>query len=142
MFKKYFLLGLTLLIGAGIGYTASHATGGKMIAADKMEWQSLPNSPLKVMVLWGNPGEGEHARLLKLPAGFTAPTHAHTGDYHGINLTGTWRHGFDGQATQDLPPGSYVFQPGKEMHDDACVGSEDCILFLYQKEKADFIPKG
>ncbi len=142
MVKKYLLLGLTLLIGAGIGYTASHATRGKMVAADKMEWQSMgPDSPLKVLVLWGDPSKGEHGRLLKLPAGFVAPTHAHTGDYHGINLTGTWRHGFDEEASQDLPPGSYVFQPGKAMHNDACVGPEDCIIFLSQKVKGDFIPK-
>jgi quercetin dioxygenase-like cupin family protein len=79
--------------------------------------------------------------LLKIPPGFVAPIHAHTGDYHGVNLAGTWRHSFDGGAERDLPPGSYVFQPGMGMHGDACVGSEECVLFIHQYVKGDFIPK-
>ena len=47
----------------------------------------------------------------------------------------------DGGEERELPPGSYVFQPGGAMHGDACVGPEDCVLFLHQHEKADFIPK-
>ena len=54
---------------------------------------------------------------------------------------GTWRHSFDGAEERDLPPGSYVFQPKMGMHVDACVGPEDCILFIHQHAKGDFIPK-
>jgi gentisate 1,2-dioxygenase len=100
-----------------------------------------PGSPLKIVVLWGDRSKGEYAMLLKMPAGFVAPIHAHTGDYHGMNLTGSWRHSFEGGEQKDLPPGSYVFQPGMGMHGDACVGSEDCILFIHQHVKGDFIPK-
>jgi quercetin dioxygenase-like cupin family protein len=139
---KYSVISTALVTAMGIGYAAGQAQQGQVLGADEMQWQSAgAGSPLSVAVLWGNPGEGEHGRLLKLPAGFDAPVHAHTGDYHGINLTGTWRHYFDGGESKDLPPGSYVFQPGNQMHGDACIGDEDCILFLYQKEKADFIPK-
>jgi hypothetical protein len=58
-----------------------------------------------------------------------------------MNLTGTWRHSFDGVAEKTMPPGSYVFQPGMGMHGDSCVGPEDCILFVHQHVKGDFIPK-
>ena len=94
-----------------------------------------------MVMLWGDRSKGEYAMLLKVPAGFVAPIHTHTGDYHGVNLAGTWRHSFAGGEERALPPGSYVFQPGLGMHGDACVGPEDCILFIHQHVKGDFIPK-
>lgn len=142
MTKQSLLLGMTLIATAALGYAAAHAKLGTMTAANEMVWQEFrPNSPLTMVTLWGDPGKGEYGALLKLPSGFVAPIHAHTGDYHGINLRGTWRHSFEEGEARDLPPGSYVFQPGMGMHGDACVGPEDCIVFLYQPVKADFIPK-
>ena len=140
--KRSLLLGVSLIAAAGLGYAAGHANQGTMSAANEQEWKEIrPGSPVEVITLWGDPSTGEFGRLLKLPAGFVAPIHAHTGDYHGINLTGTWRHSFEEGKGRELSPGSYVFQPGMAMHGDACVGSEDCVLFLHQHEKADFIPK-
>ena len=138
---------LTLLAGAaalvtaaGLGYAASHKNHGAMVALDEVEWIPRPTSPVEVAVLAGDPATGAHVRLVKLPAGFAAPDHAHTGDYHGVNLTGTWKHTFlETGETRELPPGSYVFQPGGEMHGDACVGPEDCVLMLSQSVAADFI---
>ena len=48
---------------------------------------------------------------------------------------------FDGGEQKDLPPGSYVFQPSMGMHSDACIGSEDCILFIHQHSKGSYIRK-
>jgi quercetin dioxygenase-like cupin family protein len=142
MIKRSLLLGMSLAAAAGLGYAASQAKLATMTSATEMEWQQLaPGSPLKIVTLWGDRSKGEYGELLKFPAGFVAPIHAHTDDYHGINLTGTWRHSFEGGEERELPPGSYVFQPGKAMHGDACVGSEDCIVFIHQHGKADFIPK-
>lgn len=84
---------------------------------------------------------GHGGGLVKLPAGFVAPTHAHTGFYHGINPAGTWQHLFEGGDEGDLSPGSYVSQPGMAMHGDVCVGDEDCIIFVTQDVANDFIPK-
>lgn len=144
MSKKMLLVfGLAMVVSAGLGYAAGHKNHGTILSHDAIEWKELaPGSPLQLAVLWGDPATGDHTRLIKLPAGFEAPIHAHTADYHGINLTGTWRHGFEETGeSAELPPDSYVFQPGGEMHSDACVGPEDCILFLNQHGPADFIPK-
>ncbi|HEV8645027.1 MAG TPA: DUF4437 domain-containing protein [Burkholderiales bacterium] len=142
MTKKSLLLGISLIAASGLSYAADSTEIGTMSAADQMEWREMaPGSPLRIVVLWGDRSKGEYAMLLKMPAGFVAPIHAHTGDYHGMNLTGSWRHSFEGGEQKDLPPGSYVFQPGMGMHGDACVGSEDCILFIHQHVKGDFIPK-
>lgn len=142
MGKKSLLVGFSLITLAAFAGQAAAAGSGTMVPADEMQWQEMaPGSPLKIAILWGDRNKGEYAMLLKLPAGFVAPIHAHKGDYHGMNLTGTWRHSFDGAEERALPPGSHVFQPGMGMHGDACVGPEDCILFIHQHMKGDFIPK-
>jgi hypothetical protein len=137
--KKSLLLGVSLIVAAGL----VHAADGSMKAASELEWvETSPGSPVKRAMLWGDRNSGnDYGMLIKLPAGFAAPIHAHTGDYHGVNVTGTWRHSFDGGAERVLPPGSYVFQPGMGMHGDSCVGPEDCILLIHQHAKGDFIPK-
>jgi quercetin dioxygenase-like cupin family protein len=115
---------------------------GTMTSPDEMKCKEFaPGTGVDLCVLWGNRDKGEYAMMVRIPAGFAAPIHAHTGDYHGINVAGVWRHSFDGGEERDLPPGSYVFQPGSGFHGDACVGPEDCILFIHQHTKGDFIPK-
>jgi hypothetical protein len=142
MTKKLLPLALCLAAAARFGHAADTEKLGIMIPANAMEWKELnPGSPVKMAPLWGDRSTGEYAMLLKIPAGFVAPIHAHTGDYYGLNLTGTWRHSFDGGEQKDMPPGSYVFQPGMGWHGDACIGPEDCILFIHQHVKGDFIPK-
>jgi hypothetical protein len=82
MSKKSLLLGLSLLATVGFGDPATSAGDGTMTPADQMQWQEMePGSPLKIVMLWGDRSKGEYAMLLKLPAGFVAPIHAHTGDY-------------------------------------------------------------
>lgn len=142
MLKKILLLSMTLIAGVGFGYAIADTKLGVMTSATELDWQPLsPDSPLQVVTLWGDRSKGEFGALMKMPAGFVAPIHMHTGDYHGINLTGTWRHSFEGGEERDQPPGSYVFQPGLAMHGDACIGPEDCIVFVHMHEKGDFIPK-
>jgi hypothetical protein len=43
-------------------------------------------------------------------------------------------------TVKELAVGSYVFQPGKKDHDDECKSKTDCILFVHQHAKGDFIP--
>ena len=137
MKKKLLLLSLGWTAATGV-----HAADGIMIPADQMAWKELnPGAPVMMSPLWEDRATGEYAMLLKFPAGVGVPIHAHTGDYYGMVLTGIWRHSFDGGEQKDMPAGSYIYQPGMGFHSDACVGSEDCILFIHQHVKFDFIPK-
>ena len=78
--------------------------------------------------------------FLKLPAGSEGGLHAHTGDYHGINVQGTWVRTIEGDPVEkELPPGSYVFQPGGQFHNDRCAGPEDCVLFIHQNTMGDLL---
>lgn len=131
---------LALTAAAGADNNGAH---GLMISLDEVEWQPIrEGSVVDVAVLSGSPATGANVRLIRFPAGFVAPVHAHTGDYNGVVLTGTWKHWFEATGEErELPPGSYVFQPGGEMHGDACIGAEACIMLLQQSVAADFIPR-
>ena len=142
--KKSIVVGLALVAAGSIGYVAGAAEkkAGVMWTPAEMTWTPLdPGSPLQHVALWGDRGKnGEYGMLLKLPAGASAGMHAHTKDYHALAIQGTWVHTFEGGGPKELPVGSYVFQPGKQMHDDACAGTVDCIVFVHQHGKGDFIP--
>jgi hypothetical protein len=142
--KKLAFVALVVAV-AGVSYTAGAAKKeAVMMAASEIKWEPYATGvPLQVAKLWGDRAKGgEYAMLLKMPAGFEAGMHAHTGDYHGVNVQGTWVHTVEGDTSppKELPPGSYVFQPGKQMHNDVCKGKTECILFLHQHTKGDFIP--
>lgn len=139
--SKKLLFGTLLVSVAGVSYIAGAigASKGGMMSSDAMTWEKFGDSPLKVAKLWGDRDQGAYGMLFKLPAGFKAGPHAHTADYNGISLAGTWVHTMDGE-TKELPPGSYVMQPGGQYHDDSCKGPEECVLFIMQNAKGDFIP--
>lgn len=135
-----------LLAVAGLSYTAGAKGKGKEAviwpAAD-VKWEPYaPGAPLQVGALWGDRAKGEHGMFLKLPAGFEAGMHSHTADYHAVLVSGTWVHTVDGDtsAPKELAPGSYVLQPGKQNHNDVCKSKTECVIFIYQKAKGDFIP--
>jgi hypothetical protein len=134
-------LGMLLASIASGSYTAATSAAEKpgMTPAGSIVWEPFFGGPLQMAKLWGDRDQGAYGMLLKMPAGFEAGSHAHTSDYHAINVQGTWLHTMDGQ-TKELPVGSYVMQPGKQFHNDACKGPDDCILFIQQDAKGDFIP--
>ena len=123
----------------------SYAAGAKKSvtwASGDIQWEPFaPGVPLQVAKLWGDRAKGESGILLKMPGGFDSGMHAHTGDYHAVLVSGTWIHTEEGSTeAKELAPGSYVMQTGKKMHNDACKAGADCVLFIHQKVKADFIP--
>ena len=126
-------------------FADSNMQAGVILPADQLEWTPVAEgSPIHVATVWGDRNEGESGFLIKLPAGFEVGVHAHTGDYHGVLIAGTWIHIEEDGSGQDqeLSPGSYVHQPGKAWHDDWCkAGGADCIILVHQHEKGDFIPK-
>ena len=139
--RNNLIFGWLLVLVAGVSYIAGAIGAGQggMTTADTIVWEQLGDGPLKIAKLWGNRDQGAYGALFKLPPGFQVGSHAHTSDYNAINLTGTWVHTMNGE-TKELPVGSYVMQPGGQFHADACKGPEECILFIQQDAKGDFIP--
>ena len=141
------VLGAGVLVGvAAVSYTAGAAKAKQAVQtpAPEIKWEPLMGGPLQMAKLWGDRDKGpEYAMLLKFPAGMDSGMHAHTADYHAVSLQGTWIHTVEGDTApaKELPPGSYVFQPGKQMHNDVCkAGKIECIVFVHQHGKGDFIP--
>lgn len=139
-------LGAAILCGA----TAASATASAkakppvVMPAGEIKWEPLMGDALQIAKLWGDRDKGpEYGMLLKFQPGTDSGMHAHTADYHAIAVQGPWVHTIEGQTepAKELTPGSYVFQPGKQMHSDLCKpGKVECIVFVHQHAKGDFIP--
>lgn len=143
--KKILSAAALLCVVSGVSFAAGKAAApakSTVLPNEAVVWEEYaPGVPLKVGKLWGDRAKGEYAMFLKMPAGMEAGFHAHTGDYWATNVAGTWQHWTEGETPKDLKVGSFVHQVGKEMHNDKCVGTEDCVLFVIQKQKGDYIPK-
>ena len=134
---------LVVVAIAATAYAVGRAQAGRPVnlAANAIKWEPYgPGTPLEVAVLWGDRTKGEYGMLLKMPAKFEAGMHSHTADYHGMNVQGTWIHTNQGQPPATLPQGSYVMQPGKQIHNDVCMSATPCILLIHQHAAGDFIP--
>lgn len=143
--RKRLFSALVISVVAGASYAAGVAQGkqpiNKPIGNIKFE-PYAPGNPLQVAMLWGDRNKpGEYGMLLKFPAGFESGRHSHTADYHGVTVEGVWVHENDGVPTAPrYPPGSYVMQPGRQIHNDICRGPAECIVFIHQHAQGDFIP--
>ena len=104
-----------------------------------------PDQPQQLAPLWGVRATGPAGTLLKVPAGFRAPVHAHTADYRGIVIKGHWKHWLTDSSeakAQEMAPGSYWTQKAAEMHDDACVSDTECVVLLINVDPYEtYLPK-
>ena len=110
--------------------------------------QFVPLDPARpegtaVAVLWGDPGAGPSAMLMKMKR-TDGRLHFHSSDYHLSLLQGTMKHWADGAdpaEAKSMGPGSYWFQPGGEVHADSCL-TDECIMFIKWEGKRDgFLPR-
>jgi hypothetical protein len=110
---------------------------------DELKWRKqAPDVPIMISELWGNrERDGGFGELVQVPAGFDSGLHAHSGDFHGVLVKGTWVHvAENGRGTRTpLAPGSYIRQAGRGLHVDKCVSKEPCVLFLFQYARADVL---
>jgi quercetin dioxygenase-like cupin family protein len=95
---------------------------------------------VKVAPAYGDLAHGAHGTFLKMPAGFVTPIHTHTDDYYGVVISGVGVNVTVGGTEVPLPAGSYWFQKGGERHITKCISSNECIFFLSQAAKFDFLP--
>jgi hypothetical protein len=127
------------LAGVAVGKVAPPQP--KFIAAEEVKWDDL--SGLKVGTLVGDYKKGPYGALLRIPAGYTSPLHAHTGAYEAVEISGTsshWMRGEDGTKAKKMTPGSYWTIPGKTEHVSSCATGTDCVMYIWQKVKFDALP--
>lgn len=89
---------------------------------------------------YGDLAHGAHGTFVKMPAGFVSKIHTHTEDYWGVVIAGVAVNGAPGSADVPLPVGSYWFQKGGERHITKCISPSECIFFISQNGKFDYLP--
>jgi len=94
---------------------------------------------LKAGPAYGDLSKGRHGTFIRMPAKFVSPLHNHTSDYFGIVIQGVGVNTQPGHADVPLPVGSYWFQKGKENHVTKCISDTDCLFFIYQPDKFDYV---
>lgn len=88
---------------------------------------------------YGDLGKGPHGTFIRMPAGFVSHAHIHTGDYWGVVIAGVAANGKPGTADVPLPTGSYWFQKGGELHVTKCLSPNECLFFISQGGKFDYV---
>ena len=88
---------------------------------------------------YGDLGKGPHGTFIRMPAGFVSHVHIHTGDYWGVVISGVAANGRPGSADVPLPTGSYWFQKGGEIHVTKCLSPNECLFFISQGGKFDYV---
>ncbi|HEX5007056.1 MAG TPA: DUF4437 domain-containing protein [Hyphomonadaceae bacterium] len=128
-------LGLTLLL-APVAKSADQTSALSPIpipAAD-LTWIDLDptGAPgVKVANLWGDFRNSAFGAFFRLPAGFSAPLHAHTHEMKLVIVSGTYIQGPEGKPEFRLGPGSYLMQPGGSYwHTTRCDPASECLFFV------------
>jgi hypothetical protein len=80
---------------------------------------------------YGDLAHGAHGTFIKV--------HTHSADYWGVVISGVAVNGLPGSKDVPLPVGSYWFQKGGERHVTKCISSNECIFFISQNEKFDYV---
>jgi len=101
------------------------------VKTDKGEVQAGP--------AYGDLQNGRHGTFVRLPAGFKTPVHTHSEDYFAVVVEGVGSNHPVGAQADPLPKGSYWFQRGEEAHVTECLSETDCLFFIVQPGKYDFI---
>jgi len=96
---------------------------------------------LKAGPAYGNLATGHHGTFVRMPAGFKSAVHTHTEDYYAVVIEGVGANFPAGGKAVPLPKGSYWFQRGEEAHETQCLSKTDCLFFLVQPGKFDYVVK-
>ena len=117
----------------------SAADGSVSIPVTALKYEQAAFGPIKFAQAYGDRNGGKHGSYVKLPAGFTSPTHTHTNDYYATVISGVMASGLEGEPDIPLAPGSYWFEKGKQRHVTKCLSANECVFFQSQAGKADFL---
>ena len=109
---------------------------------DTLEWITTPEG-VAFASLTGNRFAESYMAMVKLPAGLVSPAHIKTSNMFGVVVSGSMVHFAADEKPKDnviLPEGSFYKIPKNVPHISKCVSEADCITFLYQDGKFDFLP--
>lgn len=122
----------------------NNTPGTAVTYSEDLKWEAVGPLDEKgrgifVSLLYGDlEKKGPTSFLMKYSAGVKAPPHLHTGDYYAVVVSGRFKHYLDSEnECKELGPGCTWFQKGNVVHQDACIGTEDCILSVFWPQGFD-----
>ena len=141
---------LPAIVG-GLAFIA-FASGGVAAGNVSEEINNIPGADLKWEItpegvafakLKGDRFKESYMAMVRLPAGLVSPPHMKSHAMYGIVVSGTMTHygleeGPDSQVR--LSEGAYYMIPAGKPHISSCVSEQECVTFLYQEGKFDFLP--
>lgn len=112
------------------------------LPADALTW-SKTEEGVAFAPLIGDRSVESYMAMVRLPAGLVSPPHTKSANMFGVVVSGTISHiaaGADPSLETLLPEGSFYKVPAGLAHISKCVSEADCVTFLYQDGKFDFLP--
>ncbi len=144
MKTKYNLLTLSIALFLGVSSLSAVADQNSItnISTNQLDWK-VTDEKVAFAALEGDRFKESYMAMIRLPAGLISPPHTKTANMFGIVVSGTIRHiavGADLSTEVSLPPGSFYKIPAGLPHISKCNEGVDCVTFLYQDGKFDFLP--
>ena len=112
------------------------------ISTNSLNWKTTEEG-VAFASLIGDRFAEPYMAMVRLPAGLVSPPHTKTANMFGIVVSGTMRHvAIDANPSSEvlLPAGSFYKIPAGLAHVSKCNPGMDCVTFLYQDGKFDFLP--
>ena len=111
------------------------------LPAENMAWEKSPEG-VAFAGLVGDRFAEPYMAMVRLPGGLVSPPHIKTANMFGVIVSGSMVHRRVGDMTDGtvLAPGSFYKIPKNLPHVSECVSEEECVTFLYQDGKFDFLP--
>ena len=120
------------------------ASTGKIVnmPPPHLQWETTKEG-VGFAALQGDRFTEPYMAMVRLPAGLISPAHTKTANMYGLVVSGTIANialGADPKSEIKLPSGSWYKIPAGLPHISKCLSTVDCITFLYQDGKFDFLP--
>lgn len=124
----------TLIATTGLALLATSALADghgddHLVLSGDIAWQEVIPG-VELALGWGDPEAGDDIWLIRMAPGANLPSHAHTNDYWGMTIQGTWVHVHEDGSESATTPGDYAFVEGGVFHGDRCDGDVACIGLL------------
>lgn len=114
----------------------------KSLPTSELAWESTPEG-VAFAPLNGDRFNESYMAMVRLPAGLVSPAHIKSANMFGVMISGAMVHSVVGADLNDevvLPEGSFYRIPKNVAHVSKCVSTVECVTFLYQDGKFDFLP--
>jgi len=140
--RKTFITTVTLLSLLAATSLAADAPDLVNMPASEMAWEKTVEG-VSFAPLQGDRFKEAYSAMVRLPAGLVSPPQIKSANMYGMVISGTLVNVAAGglaSAEIELPTGSYYKIPAGFPHVSKCISKTDCVTFIYQDGKFDFLP--